>query len=743
MQTVEKSRVDVFVGKLLEEMRVQFPDQALCWKVIKKLRCPAPMVSIDIGTLQRHFSGIFHRQDRLLFILQDPVAGWGVTRPEDVHFDEPFTDEDLLRALRDLNGQAGTGPQRIPSQVIKEVFADKDSRSVLLLLMNLCFQEGVIPTPWGMAELFVLHKGKGLLTIADNYRAIALSDDFRRVYERLVQQRLAAWSYQTNAMGIMQFGFKQGTGTLEAIFVLRTVMFFVTKVLKVPGFALFIDLKKAFPSMSRPKIVETLRSKAAPWKVTRAVASLLSGSTQRLKVNGRLTESFFVTTGTPEGSINSPEIFSVVYKALLEGLDIHELPSDLTKLEAGKVYYIVFADDLSFFTLSVGLLGPKASELKVVAEPYDMSLNAGKCKWVAFLPESPTTPPLFQEWRVEIDGDEIENLDEFTYLGYCLDCKMTERAHEKLISERYIRAAKVTGKLMRDLKCTDLRSLRKFFISMVFSQLYGLIFVNTEGIEFERGIGIFLKASLGLPDSFPHVVACALMGIKDLTVFQTQQRFKFLLRWELRTGNGPVFSSLVLDRCVLFPQGVGLNACLGDILAAAMISRTIDYKIHADSVCSLLEAQKATEHRGKLFSTEGRAFWTELGPTGTLPPAFKQAISRLPFEQARIVFLLFGDMLCWAALKCPTRKCPTCSSKFSTEHFFSCPQIFAHDQGWRTFVQLCRVESWSDVVDLIFAVLRKWVDETSYFRANFRLHILEYVNMSESVEHVAFRWNFV
>jgi hypothetical protein len=473
---------------LLNELRTQFPDQALCWKIIKRLRCPEPTVSIDVGTLQQHFSGIFHRQDRPLFIVQDSREGWGATRPEDVRFDEPFTDEDLVRALRDLNGQAGTGPQRISSQTIKDVFSEPESRSVLLLLMNLCFQEGVIPTPWGMAELFVLHKGKGLLTIADNYRAIALSDDFRRVYERFVQQRLSAWSYMANATGIMQFGFKRGTGTLEAIFALRSFMLYVTRVLRVPGYALFIDLKKAFPSMSRPKIVETLRGKSAPWKLTRAIASLLSGSTQRLKVNGRLTEPFFVTTGTPEGSINSPEIFSVVYKELLGGMDVHELPSDLTKIEAGKVYFIVFADDLSFFTLTISMLGPKASEFKTEAEPYDMALNAGKCKWMAFLPESPAAPPNSKDWRIEVDGVEIENVDEFTYLGYRLDCKLSDREHVKLVNDRYIRAAKVTGKLMRDLKCTNLDSLRKFFVSMVFSQLYGLLFVDVDGIEFERGL---------------------------------------------------------------------------------------------------------------------------------------------------------------------------------------------------------------------------------------------------------------
>jgi hypothetical protein len=431
-----------------------------------------------------------------------------------------------------LNGQAGTGPERIPSQVIKEVFICDEVRPLLLLLMNACFQEGVIPADWGLAELFVLFKGKGLPTIADNYRAIALSNDFRRVYERLVQQRLSTWSTLNNATGSLQFGFKSGIGTIEAIFVLRTFMLFVTKTLRVPGFAVFIDLRKAFPTLSRSRTVEVLRRKKVPWKVVRAIASLMSSSYQRLRVNGRLTDPFPVTSGTPEGSINSPEIFTVVYKAVLEELGIEELPEDLTKIERGKVYYIIFADDLSFFSLDLAPLGVKTTEFKSCCQPYDMAMNAPKTKWMAFLPEeTPDEPLMANRWHITVDGEQLENVDEFVYLGFRLDATMSDGPHTKMINDRYLRAAQVTGRLMNDLKCVNLATLRQFFLSLVFSQLYGLIFVDARKIEFEKGIGVFVKASLGLPHSFPHVVAVALLGVKHVEVFQLEQRMKFLLRW--------------------------------------------------------------------------------------------------------------------------------------------------------------------------------------------------------------------
>jgi hypothetical protein len=119
---ISKQCFQLAEAAILQELRSKFPSHTLCWKVLKRLRCPEPTVAIDVGTLQGHFPSIFHRRDRPLYIVEDLREGWGKTRGGEEHLDEPFTDQELVTALRDLNGQAGTGPARIPSQAIKEVF---------------------------------------------------------------------------------------------------------------------------------------------------------------------------------------------------------------------------------------------------------------------------------------------------------------------------------------------------------------------------------------------------------------------------------------------------------------------------------------------------------------------------------------------------------------------------------------------------------------------------------------------
>jgi hypothetical protein len=540
----------------------------------------------------------------------------------------------------------------------------------------------------------------------------------------------------------MQFGFKAGTGTLDAIFVLRAFMLYVTRVLKVPGFAVFIDLRKAFPSLSRSKTVDILRKRRLPWKLTRAIASLMSNSMQRLRVNGKLTDPFPVTSGTPEGSINSPEVFAVIYKAVLDKLDIHELPSDFSLIEKGKVYYIVFADDLSFFSLDLEPMEERTNEFDTGCEEVDMAINRGKTKWMAFVPETVSgSLPSRERWKIEVGGELIENVDEFVYLGFRLDVKLTDRAHTTMIRDKYIKAANVVGQLMRELQCVNLSNLRHFFLSLVFSQLYGLIFIDEGLVDFERGVGIFVKRSLGLPETFPHVVAVAMLGIKHVSLFQFEQRTKFLVRWE-KMARFPVFEALANDRIDLFPRGVGLNARFGEVLGSLGLLRTMDYCEHYREIRTALAGRVDVDHRTGLLATEGRAFWTILSPDGYLGVGLKQALARLSFESLRIVTLLFADALCWSALKNPNRLCPVCKVKFTSAHFFSCPQLFVQASAWNIFVELCRTEAWDDVVDCIFDVLYKWVTGTAFFRENFRLNVLEYENLCRDEYHAAFRWNF-
>jgi hypothetical protein len=268
-----------------------------------------------------------------------------------------------------------------------------------------------------------------------------------------------------------------------------------------------------------------------------------------------------------------------------------------------------------------------------------------------------------EDLHLTVDGIPVELVDEFHYLGFRLDSQMSDSKHVAVVNDRYLRAACVVGKLMRDLRCSNLLTPKKFYMTLVFSQLYGIIFVDTNLIEFERGVGVFFRSALGLPKSYPSVVAMSVLGVKHLSVFVLEQRTKFLLKAE-RLETTPVFTALVADRCELFPIGVGVNARYGEVLETIGVLRTLDYCEYFQKIQPALCAFVDANHRMRLLDSEGRTFWLETLPTGYLPHDLKQVTGLLMGETARICFLILSSSFFWSLLKTPNQPCTVFCSSF-------------------------------------------------------------------------------
>jgi hypothetical protein len=434
---------------------------------------------------------------------------------------------------------------------------------------------------------------------------------------------------------------------------------------------------------------------------------------------------FPVTSGTPEGSINSPRLFNLVYKAVLDMVDVHELPDDLSNIDPSKVYYVVYADDLTFLSLDLAAIERVLNVFAEKCSEFDLQVNTGKTKWMAFLPEQHEDVCLPTQLRICLRGEPIENVDTFTYLGYDLDCHLSDRAHVTKINNRLLKASRAVGQLMRDLQCSSLQSLRKYFVSLVMSQLYAAIFVDETLIEFSRAVGIFVRTALSLPSTFPNVVCVAMLHVKSVEQVILEQRMKFLIKLE---GNvtSPSFSALLHDRCTLMAFGVGLSARLGAQLQRLDVLPTIDYRESFSALLQAMKTKSSADLRASLLASSGRALWTELTEDGQVPHDLAIEMAKLPYEQARVFTLFLAGMLRWTALKME-RKCQACSGHFSSSHFFMCDQSFLSGGEWSTLIVLCQNSAWNEVIRFVFEVLARWVERTDLFRESFALHVLEFV----------------
>jgi hypothetical protein len=346
---------------------------------------------------------------------------------------------------------------------------------------------------------------------------------------------------------------------------------------------------------------------------------------------------------------------------------------------------------------------------------------------MAALPQDPSRPvELPENLCIKIGDEVIENVDTFVYLGYELDCMLDDKAHTSRLNTRLLKAACATGQILRDMHCANPFSLKKYFVTLVASQLYGSFFLDSGDLEWEKAVGIFVKSALCLPNSFPTCVCVSLLGLRPLCFKVMEARMKFLLKVEGKPGS-PSFSALLYDREHLMPRGFGVNARLGDQLVKYDIVSTLDYRIHYSEILQATGRLSAVEHLTALLSSGGRAFWVEISEDGRLPFDLCSVMSTLQYEQVRIVVLFLADSLQWSAPKKIPCKCPTCETPLSSMHLFSCSCSFLSGQEWSVLMSLFKCASWQDAVDVIFAVLQKWVSETSIFKPSFTLNVLEYV----------------
>jgi hypothetical protein len=393
-------------------------------------------------------------------------------------------------------------------------------------------------------------------------------------------------------------------------------------------------------------------------------------------------------------------------------LDIKPFPDSLESFNTSAVYYLVFADDLV-------LLSGNLSRLKLVTRDLDrelrtlaMEINSEKSKWMMFLPRNPSTVPIASDLRLNLNGIDLEMVDEFTYLGFTIDCYGDMKTHVKKKMELMLLAARTTGKLFRQLEVSDLRSLRAYYYSLVGSQLYNHSCVVFSGQEIKRAQKIFLQEVFNLPDSFPIEVASILLGVEnpELTAFTARSRF-FMHLTASQTAIASA-QAMLLNRTILLPRGVGWNheffaavPSIPHISLTNLSSPSEIAGIRADLTQALRETRIDTISPSRAFP-----HILEFFPLGSVDPSFGQFLGQIPFESSRIIIIFIGNLSRFSLLSTPDKPCPYCNQTLYSSHFFCCPR-FPWDPrnalNWNTLVSLFVNRDWRQASTYLFQAFRQ------------------------------------
>jgi len=252
---------------------------------------------------------------------------WSVVRP--------ITGAEVERVLKGLKDGA-SGPDRVNRKMLRSVHTDNLATRMNFWLLCECppspFKEGITTLVPKSCEA----------TQPGEYRPITVASIIARLFHRVLAMRfeddipLSPW----------QKAFRRGDRLADNVCILRSVLRDRTRKHR-PIFGTFIDVAKAFDSVSHDSMIKAAGRAGVPVALLKYIRSLYSGTSTKLKVGKLIGGLINVKRGVRQGDPLSPLLFNYVIDWVLSELDAQlgvTLEGDL------RLNHLAFANDVSLLS---------------------------------------------------------------------------------------------------------------------------------------------------------------------------------------------------------------------------------------------------------------------------------------------------------------------------------------------------------------------------------------------------------
>ena len=201
-----------------------------------------------------------------------------------------------------------------------------------------------------------------------------------KLMESIIRDAMLNFLKSNGSLSNKQFGFLGGRST---VIQLLQIMDKWTEILDRGGVidVVYCDFQKAFDTVPHKRLIEVLACYGFTNPLLSWVKDFLTGRTQQVIVNGRISRKYEVTSGVPQGSVLGPVLFVIYINLLIE------------KSNSKNLY--VFADDLKIFEEIKGAEDADGLQ-KEIDTLYDwtqyslLKLHPGKCVVMRIKPKRKT-----------------------------------------------------------------------------------------------------------------------------------------------------------------------------------------------------------------------------------------------------------------------------------------------------------------------------------------------------------------
>lgn len=316
-----------------------------------------------------------------------------------------ITKREVMYAIKLQKDGKSTGPDGIYSEILKIIAAQEASGLDLLTnLLNAIYTSGKIPNEW-LKSTFVTLPKKLKSSQCDDYRMISLMSHVLKVFLRIIHSRIyRKCDYQVDDV---QFGFRKGVGTREALFSLN-VLTQRCRDMNVDVYACFIDYRKAFDCVKHEKMVEILKTIGLDNEDLRIITELYWNQTAEVRVENSTSEAIQIQRGVRQGCVLSPLLFNIYSEAIFK--EALEEEAGGIKVNGKTLNNIRYADDTVVLASSLPELQLLMDRITQHSESFGLFMNTSKTKVMVFSKREKCV-------SLKINDCTVEQVSSFKYLG--------------------------------------------------------------------------------------------------------------------------------------------------------------------------------------------------------------------------------------------------------------------------------------------------------------------------------------